>query len=50
MPEGQKEIYFITGTSRAAVENSPHLEICRKKEYEVLYPHRPDRRVAGAEP
>jgi molecular chaperone HtpG len=37
MPEGQKEIYFITGTSRAAVENSPHLEICRKKEYEVLY-------------
>jgi len=37
MPEGQKEIYYITGTSRAAVENSPHLEICRKKEYEVLY-------------
>jgi molecular chaperone HtpG len=37
MPEGQKEIYYITGTSRATVENSPHLEICRKKEYEVLF-------------
>jgi len=37
MPEGQKEIYFITGTSRATVENSPHLEICRKKDYEVLF-------------
>jgi molecular chaperone HtpG len=37
MPEGQKEIYYITGTSRAVVENSPHLEICRKKEYEVLF-------------
>lgn len=37
MPEGQKEIYYITGTSRATVENSPHLEICRKKGYEVLF-------------
>lgn len=37
MPEGQKEIYYITGNSRAMVENSPHLEICRKKEYEVLF-------------
>jgi len=37
MPEGQKEIYYITGNSRAVVENSPHLEICRKKEYEVLF-------------
>jgi len=37
MPEGQKEIYFITGTNRAAVENSPHLEVFRKKEYEVLF-------------
>ncbi|MCM2357169.1 MAG: molecular chaperone HtpG [Geobacteraceae bacterium] len=37
MPEGQQEIYFITGTSREAVENSPHLEILRKKDYEVLF-------------
>ncbi len=37
MPEEQKEIYFITGISRTAVENSPHLEISRKKGYEVLF-------------
>jgi len=37
MPEGQKEIYFITGISRAAVENSPYMEVFRKKDYEVLY-------------
>ncbi len=37
MPEGQEEIYFITGTSRAALEQSPHLEIFRKKGYEVLF-------------
>jgi molecular chaperone HtpG len=37
MPEGQKEIYYITGMSRAALENSPYMEVFRKKDYEVLY-------------
>ena len=37
MPEGQKEIYYITGMSRAAVENSPYMEVFRKKDFEVLY-------------
>lgn len=37
MPETQKEIYFITGTGRDAVQMSPHLEIFRKKDYEVLF-------------
>ena len=37
MPEGQKEIYYITGMSRASVENSPYMEVFRKKDYEVLY-------------
>jgi molecular chaperone HtpG len=37
MPETQKEIYYITGTSRETVEISPHLEIFRKKGYEVLF-------------
>ena len=37
MPEGQKEIYFITGTSREMTANSPHLEGFRSKGYEVLY-------------
>jgi molecular chaperone HtpG len=37
MPEGQKEIYYITGMSRSAVENSPYMEVFRKKDFEVLY-------------
>jgi molecular chaperone HtpG len=37
MKEGQSAIYYLTGTSRRAVENSPHLEAFREKQYEVLY-------------
>ena len=37
MKENQKNIYYITGESRAEVEASPHLEIFRKKDIEVLY-------------
>ena len=32
-----KEIFYISGPSRAAVEKNPHLEIFRKKGIEVLY-------------
>ena len=37
MPEGQKEIYFLGGADRQAIEKNPALEIFRKKDHEVLY-------------
>jgi len=37
MKEGQKDIFYITGESRAAVQASPFIEQLRKKGYEVLY-------------
>jgi len=37
MKEGQKDIFYITGESRAAVATSPFIESLKKKGYEVLY-------------
>ena len=36
MKEGQNDIYYMTGESRATIENSPHMEAFRAKGYEVL--------------
>ncbi len=37
MKSEQKDIYFLTGESREAVEKSPHLEVFKKKDIEVLF-------------
>ncbi len=36
MKDGQEEIYFMTGSSRTQIENSPHMEAFHAKGYEVL--------------
>jgi len=37
MPKEQKEIYYLSGGTRSAIEGSPHLEALKAKGYEVLY-------------
>lgn len=37
MKESQKDIYFITGESKKAIDNSPFIETLKKKDIEVLY-------------
>lgn len=37
MKEGQKDIFFITGESKAAVANSPFIESLKKRGIEVVY-------------
>ncbi|MFI1416280.1 molecular chaperone HtpG [Streptomyces sp. NPDC020707] len=36
MKDGQEAIYYLTGETRATVENSPHMEALAAKGYEVL--------------
>jgi molecular chaperone HtpG len=36
LPEGQDDIYYITGESREAIDNSPHMEAFRERGIEVL--------------
>lgn len=37
MPEGQKDIYHISGPSREAIEAGPYIEALRERGYEVIY-------------
>lgn len=37
MKDGQKEIYYISGPSRAAVENGPYVEMFKKRNIEIIY-------------
>jgi molecular chaperone HtpG len=39
--EGQKEIYYISGSSREALESDPHMEIFKNKGLEVLFLYDP---------
>ena len=40
-PEGQKEIYYLFGPSRAAIESGPYIEAFKARNIEVLYLYEP---------
>jgi TNF receptor-associated protein 1 len=37
MPENQKEIYYISGPTRAAIESGPYAEALLERDFEVIY-------------
>ena len=37
MPQGQKNMYYVTGDTKEIAENSPHIEIFKNKGFEVFY-------------
>ncbi len=37
MPENQKDIYYINGPSRDAIESGPYLEAFKKQNFEIIY-------------
>jgi molecular chaperone HtpG len=40
-PEGQKEIYYLSGANRSAIESGPYYEAFKARNIEVLYLHEP---------
>ncbi|MEN8662768.1 MAG: molecular chaperone HtpG [Lentimonas sp.] len=40
-PEGQKEIYYISGANRQAIESGPYMEAFKARNIEVLYMYEP---------
>ncbi|TVP75428.1 MAG: molecular chaperone HtpG [Puniceicoccaceae bacterium] len=40
-PEGQKEIYYLFGPSRSAIESGPYIEAFKARNIEVLYLYEP---------
>ncbi len=40
-PEGQKEIYYISGTNRQSIESGPYMEAFKARNIEVLYMYEP---------
>lgn len=41
MSQDQQEIYYINGSSRAAIEAGPYVEMFRKKDIEIIYTMEP---------